>query len=168
MRNPLAVCKRFGQNGSMWSYATSRGPCFPWHRPWGRLLKRTKYRMDWPSGVSTHGWLAHCPLLTCPMYCGSLQAGMMYFGLTASNKRVKWAEPQWAFGEPAKVGTTSVAHWPACCPHVAPLYCPVVAPHVARSLPFLLRQLLKRRQRNPLSPCQHQLFSTIWQWQLIS
>ena len=163
-REPTSCLQTFDQNGSMWSYATSRGPCFPWHRPWGRLLKRTKYRMDWPSGVSTHGWLAHCPLLTCPMYCGSLQAGMMYFGLTASNKRVKWAEPQWAFGEPAKVWPTSLpaAHMlPPCIVlwsrHMLPVRCP-----------FLLRQLLKRHQRNPLSPCQRQLFSTIWQWQLIS
>ena len=60
------------QNGPIWLYATSGGPCFlslgvGW-------LKRTKYGMDWLSGVSTHGWLTHCPLLTCPLYCGFFQS----------------------------------------------------------------------------------------------
>ena len=106
----------------MWSYATSRGPCFPWHRPWGRLLKRTKYRMDWPSGVSTHGWLTHCPLLTCPPYCG-------FF---AGWHDVFWPHSQQQDG---KVGRTTVGIWgtsksrhnqcgplacllPTCCPLV--------------------------------------------------
>ena len=104
--------------------------------------------------------------LSLPAQCivASLRAGMMYFGLTASNKRVKWVERQWAFGEPAKVWPTSLpaAHMlPPCIVlwsrHMLPVRCP-----------FLLRQLLKRRQRNPLSPCQRQLFSTIWQWLLIA
>ena len=130
------------------------GLVFPCHRPWGRLLKRTKYRMDWPSGVSTHGWLAHCLLLACPMYCGFFAGWHDVFWPHSQqslycNKRVKWAEPQWAFGEPAKVGTTSVAHWPACCPHVAPLYCPVVAPHVARSLPFFAPAISQKASKKP-------------------
>ena len=144
------------------------GLVFPWHRPWVRLLKRTKYRMDWPSGVSTHGWLAHCPLLACPMYCGFFAGWHDVFWphnqqSLYCNKRVKWAEPQRALGEPSvwPNGLPAAHMLPPCIVlwsrHMLPVRCP-----------FLLRQLLKRRQRNPLSPCQHQLFSTIWQWQLIS
>ena len=100
-------------------------------------LKRTKYRMDWPSGVSTHGWLAHCPLLTCPMYCGFFAGWHDVFWPQSQqsfhcNKRVKWsqhnqqkwAQAVWPTGLPAAHMLPPVLSCgPAtCCPFVA-LFC---------------------------------------------
>ena len=113
------------------------GLVFPWHRPWVRLLKRTKYRMDCPSGVSTHGWLAHCPLLTCPMYCGFFAGWHDVFWPQSQqsfhcNKRVKWSQHnQQKWAQAVWPTGLSAAHMlppvlscgPAtCCPFVA-LFC---------------------------------------------
>ena len=115
--------------------------------------------MDWLSAcVSTHAWLTYCPLLTCcPVYCAFFASWlMMYFALTATSRA------SIAVGNHCgqQLWPTGSGLLPTCCP----LYCPV-PPHVACVALFCSdSQLLKRHQRNPLSPCQHQhqnqLFST--------
>ena len=164
--SPQAFCKLFDQNGSMWSYGTSRGRCFlNYHRPWGRLAGLDKVE-DGLAVRCEYSWLVS-PIghsLTCPMYCGFFAGWHDVFCPHSQqgfycNKRVKWSQPRWA-----RVPTTIVAYWPACCPHVAPSIVLWSRHMLPVRCPFLLWHLLKRPQRNPLSPCQHQhqLFSSTW------
>ena len=104
--------------------------------------------MDWPSGcVSTHAWLNPLSTLNLQLPTGFFASWpVMYFALTAPSRA------SIAVGNHSgqQLWPTGSGLLPTCCP----LYCPV-PPHVARVALFCSDNLLKRHQRNPLSPCQH-------------
>ena len=134
------------QNGPIWLYATSGGPCFlslgvGW-------LKRTKYGMDWLSGVSTHGWLTHCPLLTCPLYCGFFQSWPRVFvPFTSSGASI------------AKKSTRNYTQWsklppiPPCGLPGAHMLPPVLSrPATCCPLPFFAPTTPQKASKKPAFP----------------
>ena len=113
------------QNGPIWLYATSGGPCFlSLGLGW---LKRTKYGMDWLSGVSTHGWLTHCPLLTCPLYCGFFQSWPHVFATCICAFYIQqgfYCKVKYPQLHTVIKTTPNPSLWPTWCPHVAPCIVP--------------------------------------------